>query len=425
MNMFFKSTSLSTVAISILLFFTGCDSSSSSTSAKDGLYIKAAVYDTNQTADVADDTLSIYFNRSVDINTSDENLSQDFDINGTGAFGEFVKLDYNDTMFHRLKITLDSNSIQFIPGVTNIALSNLSNLQNIFSLNNAEVTITSPRRLLKTGQSASYATNDDGQYQTGASRSYTSNGDGTVTDNVTGLIWQESDDGTLRDWNSSKNYCEALTTAGLSWQLPSMDQLIELSDKGVNSPAIDLAFSNTKNSEYWSADEYLASSRDDIWTVNFTHSRTNNPDVSATHYVRCVSIAKVQGEARYTRDATKQIVLDASTNLMWQDTPETISETATKTWSEAIGSCEQLELGGYSDWRLPNLNELNSITDKTTHGPAMNAEFQNRKSIRFWSSTTEDANQSNAWYSYFWCGCNDVQDKIAADNVRCVRSAER
>ncbi len=425
MNMFTKCTSLSIVTVSTLLFLTGCGGSSSSEPTKDSLYIKSAVYDTNETADITDDTLSIYFNRTVDINTSDENLSQSFDINGTGTFGEFVKLDYNDSMFHRLKITLDANSTQFVPGVTNIALSNLNKLQNIFSLNHAEVTVTSPRRLLKTGQSASYIAHDDGEYQTGETRSYTSNGDGTVTDDVTGLIWQESDDGVLRDWNSAKNYCEALTTASLTWQLPSMDQLIELSDKGTNSPAIDVAFNNTKNSEYWSADEYLASSADDIWTVNFANSRTNDPDKSLSHYVRCVNIAKVQGEARYTRDNTNQVVLDASTNLIWQDTPDTISDADKKTWSEAVDSCEQLDLGGYSDWRLPNLNELNSITDKMTHGPAMDKEFQNKKSNRFWSSTTEDANSSSAWYSYFYCGCNDVEDKTDANNVRCVRTAEK
>jgi len=418
-----KWTPLSVMAISTLLFLNGCGSSSDDTK-KDALYIKAAVYDTNQTSDVTDDTLSIYFNRTVDLNTSIAALQDEFDINGTGDFGDFVKVDYNDTMFHRLQITLDANSTQFIPGVTNIALSNLSNLENIFSINTSAVTITSPRNLLKTGQTASYIAYDDGEYQKGEARSYTSNGDGTVTDNVTGLIWQESDDGTLRDWNNAKSYCESLSTAGLTWQLPSMDQLIELSDKGTNNPAIDTAFNNTKDSEYWSADEYLGTERDDIWTVNFTNSRTNNPEKSVEHYVRCVNIAKVQGEARYTRDSTKQIVLDASTNLIWQDTPDTVSETAKKTWSEAVDSCQQLDLAGYDDWRLPNLNELNSITDKTTYGPAMDKEFQNRASVKFWSSTTEDANDSNGWYSYFWCGCNDVQDKTEKDNVRCVRSAE-
>jgi len=424
MNLLVKWIPVSIMTASAL-FLTGCGSSSSSKPTKDGLYIKAAVYDTNKTADITDDTLSIYFNRTVDINTSDENLSQSFDINGTGAFGNSVNLDYNDSMFHRLKITLDANSTKFIAGETNIALSNLNKLQNIFSLNHSNVIVTSPRRLHKTGQSVSYLAHDDGEYQTGESRSFTSNGDGTITDDVTGLVWQESDDDTLRDWDSAKRYCEALTTANLEWQLPSMDQLIELSDKGTHKPAIDSSFSDTKNSEYWSGDEYLATSRDDIWTVNFTNSRTNNPEKTVTHYVRCVNTPIVQGEARYTRNNAKQIVLDASTNLIWQDTADTVSDTAKKTWSEAVDKCEQLDLGGYSDWRLPNLNELNSITDKTTHGPAMDREFKNKKSTKFWSSTTEDANSSSAWYSYFWCGCNDVQDKTEKDNVRCVRSAEQ
>ncbi len=425
MYAFSKYISVSLVAASALILFSGCGGGSSKKdNTKDGLFIKAAVYDTNNTDTVSDDTLAIYFNRSIDMNTSAKELKKTFDIKGVGAFSDLVQIDYDDVMFHRLQIRMDANSTKFVPGRTTIALSKVGDLQNIFILNDAYVAITEPRKLLRTGQSISYSPNDDGTYQTGYVRSYTSNGDGTVTDNVTKLIWQESDDGTLRDWNSSVAYCEALTTAGLEWQLPSMDQLIELSDKGIHSPAIDTLFSSTKNSGYWSADEYLASSRDDIWTVNFQDSRTNNPEKISSRYVRCVHIPAIQPRAVYTRDASKEIVLDASTNLMWQDDAQTISADGKKTWNEAIEMCEQLAVGGYSDWRLPNLNELNSITDKTTYGPAMNKEFQNKKSVRFWSSTTEDANNSNAWYSYFWCGCNDVEDKNDKNNVRCVRSAE-
>jgi hypothetical protein len=41
--------------------------------------------------------------------------------------------------------------------------------------------------------------------------SFTVNGDGTVTDNVTGLMWQQEDDDTERKWEQAISYCEALS----------------------------------------------------------------------------------------------------------------------------------------------------------------------------------------------------------------------
>jgi len=421
MKSFVSTFTISIVSV-VSLFITGCGSSSSDTKA--GLFIKAAVYDTNNTATVSDDTLSIYFNRSVDFNTSKEALIKNFDINGSGDFGDLVVVDYNDSIFHRLKITLDANSTKFVPGSIKISLSSASELKKLFTLNKSPIIITSPRPLLKTGQTVSYAAHDDGRYQKGLSRDYTSNDDGTVTDNATGLIWQEADDGEPRDWNSSVDYCRTLERAGLDWRLPTADELIALSDKGTSSPAIDAIFSNTKNERYWSGTDYR-SVEDDAWTVDFNDSKTfSTYKETAIHYTRCVHSSDDSSRASYIRDDKNEVVLDASTNLMWQDTSDTIGVDDTKTWSDAIGSCEALTLGGYSDWRLPNLNELNSVTDKSTYGPAMDDEFKNKKTTRFWSSTTEEANSSKAWYSYFYCGCNGVVDKTQKHNVRCVRSVD-
>ncbi|MCB1159642.1 MAG: Ig-like domain-containing protein, partial [Leptospiraceae bacterium] len=44
---------------------------------------------------------------------------------------------------------------------------------------------------LKTGQTTSYAANDDGASQNGVARGYSDNGNGTVTDTATGLVWQK------------------------------------------------------------------------------------------------------------------------------------------------------------------------------------------------------------------------------------------
>lgn len=57
---------------------------------------------------------------------------------------------------------------------------------------------------------------------------------------------------------------------------------------------------------------------------------------------------------------------DLNSNLMWQKSPHS----SFRSWEESIAHCEELELAGYSDWRLPNVRELASIAEGKWHlGP--------------------------------------------------------
>lgn len=403
-----KSLSLLLVLSSSALLFLGCGGGSSSP-ALSQLSIESVVYDDNNTVAVEDDSLSIYFNRSIDINVTNvkEEISNNFDIDGLGELGSAVSADYNDTFFHRLKIMLDNNSTKFIAGETKISFASTNKWEGVFSVNKTPVTIIAPKVVLVVGQ---------GSY---------SEANGTVTDLNTGLVWEKEDNATETDWADANIYCEELELEGLTWRLPTIDELIGLTDKNASDPAIDPIFTNTKNSQYWTGSEYLGTATDDAWSVNFTNANTNNPDKNETHYVRCVSSDVTTTSSPYTRDSVNQVVLDTSTNLMWEDTPDTIDTNSNKGWEEAITQCEDLELAGYDDWRLPNINELDTITDKSTYGPAMSSEFKYRASLKFWSSTVEQTDSVNkAWYTYFWCGCNDFQEKTTASQVRCVRSVD-
>lgn len=59
-------------------------------------------------------------------------------------------------------------------------------------------------------------------------------------------------------------------------------------------------------------------------------------------------------------------VTDSSTGLVWQQ-----AEPGTMSWDSALAYCEGLSLTGANDWRLPNIKELESLTDDTRISPAL------------------------------------------------------
>ena len=125
-------------------------------------------------------------------------------------------------------------------------------------------------------------------------------------------------------------------------------------------------------------------------------------------------------QADYIRDDNKGVVLDTSTNLMWQDDVPSVQ----KTWIDAINYCESLTTGGYNDWRLPNFNELYMLADRSKYNPAISPVFKNVVSSVYWSSTTNVSYPDSAWYVYFHNGHGYWYNKYYSSYVRCVRDGQ-
>jgi len=126
--------------------------------------------------------------------------------------------------------------------------------------------------------------------------------------------------------------------------------------------------------------------------------------------------------ADFTRDDSTHIVTDNNTMLQWQD--DTNASSVSKTWTEAITHCETLSLGGYSNWRLPNFNELYFIADRSKRNPAMDSTFQNVSSNYYWSSTTVVGYGDGAWIVDFYDGGVGWGAKSNSHYVRCVRDGQ-
>ncbi|HTZ18611.1 MAG TPA: DUF1566 domain-containing protein, partial [Dissulfurispiraceae bacterium] len=138
---------------------------------------------------------------------------------------------------------------------------------------------------------------------------FTDNHDNTITDNVTGLLWQKCTLGlsgsdcatgaaTLYDQYSSSGACTAL---GSGWRVPTIYELRTIVDYGLNTvisynvykPAINATvFPATQANIYWSSTAH-ASSPNEAWYVNFTDGATYFDYKGNSYYVRCVKGQKV------------------------------------------------------------------------------------------------------------------------------------
>ncbi len=100
----------------------------------------------------------------------------------------------------------------------------------------------------------------------------------------------------------------------------------------------------------------------------------------------------------------QETVLDRLTDLVW--TQDANIGTFPCTWMEAfkqIAALNRDHYGGYTDWRLPNRNELRSLISYQTKKPALpdGHPFHNVFLGWYWSSTTAALHPAYAWSLHF------------------------
>ncbi len=121
---------------------------------------------------------------------------------------------------------------------------------------------------------------------------FVDNGDGTVTDNCTGLMWQQNTAPGTYDWQGALQYCENLELSEYdNWRLPNVRELQSIVDYGRFGPAIDPVFTATQIAFYWSSSSGPGSPHldtDEAWHVFFGIGSVYGTSKSALHYVRAV-----------------------------------------------------------------------------------------------------------------------------------------
>lgn len=126
-------------------------------------------------------------------------------------------------------------------------------------------------------------------------------------------------------------------------------------------------------------------------------------------------------------------VTDTKTNLMWmqcakgQEGPRCEGQAQDYMWDSAMSLPIQLNqrggFAGYTDWRLPTVQELHSLVRLDERPTICSEAFPNTPVDIFWSSTVVDAGRKEVWNVYFGSGSMGSNEGDNAYAVRLVRTA--
>lgn len=123
--------------------------------------------------------------------------------------------------------------------------------------------------------------------------SYTDNGDGTVTDKITGLMWQQASFGPS-NWAQAVAHCPTLTLGGYKdWRLPTRIELLSLVDYsvvfGTTLMVNSTYFPSLTDAYYWTSTVRANAPSSEAWVVNFTQGGSGDVDMALnTAYELCV-----------------------------------------------------------------------------------------------------------------------------------------
>jgi len=204
-----------------------------------------------------------------------------------------------------------------------------------------------------------------------------------------------------------------------TWRLPDRKELRSIVDHDKTDLTINSDyFPNTPVANYWTSSTYNNMNYS-AWYVYFFYGADFSSGKSNLYHVRAVSGPKSREKLIDNGNGT---VTDLSTGLMWQQA----TAPGSHSWQNALSYCEDLSLGGYTDWRLPTIKELDSIVDLKQQLPAIDIDyFPDTDSNEFyWTSTTYQRNAEYGYRIYFDYGGDGFFNKTDGGRVRAVRGGQ-
>ena len=277
-----------------------------------------------------------------------------------------------------------------------------------------------------TGQTGSYTSTfgEDNDYNINVP-SYTNNGNSTITDNITGLMWQQADGGEMTIENAII-YADNLVLGGFSdWRLPTPIESFSILNHQNNNPAMSNIFTASA-AEYWWTNKFQVGDATKVWSTNAgggigNHSKSETISAGGIKKFHAKAVRDVTTPTTISNHFTDNgngTITDNLTQLVWQK----VSNPNLFTWENALVYAEGLNLATASDWRLPNIKELQSLNDETVSNPSVNTTFfPTIGAHNYWSSTSLPNQTTKAWYWSTIFGVTTYDTKTNTNFVICVR----
>ena len=260
----------------------------------------------------------------------------------------------------------------------------------------------------------------------------------TVKDLNTKLEWKQSVSTEKYSWGDAVSYCENLEYGGHNdWRLPSPHEFLTIADRSRCYPAVDTAFFSEIScsiegscADLWTSEEYFTDSQEYAFRflsstgmISFVAKTSVVDDVVTNNrnYVMCVRGNELPEASFIVKPIGNDVVvIDIANRLMWQKSYET------KQYS-ALDYCNNLTYSGYSDWRLPNINELATLL-KYDMTEAPYSEFPDMPLGYFVSSTTfnkpSSSSEARQVFSVFTSGSISSISSNYEALIRCVSDTD-
>jgi hypothetical protein len=256
---------------------------------------------------------------------------------------------------------------------------------------------------------------------------------GIVIDHSTSLRWNYNASPTTfpLSWAEAFEYMAQLNRSrhhGIDdWRMPSRRELFSLISHQHINPALPEGhpFSDVFHGYYWTASECRRLA-DQAWYIHLGGGRIYRGMKASSYMVWPVAgLQPVDGQVSDRFVIKNSTARDRLTKRMWLKTFDRMDQPVK--WEKAFESITALNkknAGGYADWRLPNIRELESLVDLDRHSPALAVDHPFEHIAEgYWSATTSVYEKRYAWVFYPHDGAVGVGYKPMPDfcawTVRC------
>ncbi|MGM5483871.1 MAG: DUF1566 domain-containing protein [Nanobdellota archaeon] len=271
-------------------------------------------------------------------------------------------------------------------------------------------------------------------YDDGTAKSYTDQGDNVIKDDHTGLYWTKNES-TSVNRSEMIPYCNNLNQGGYSdWRLPN---IVEFTSVLGSDATMSSNLNPSPNGDTWASGNYwvstVAEEDGDYYYVYLTEDSFSSSqgefgcvDQSSDSAQKGVCVRgsttglSLTDTGKSFVDVGDGTVVDEDTGLVWQKGYSGSDDY----WNNSVAYCNDLELAGYADWRLPTVSEGITYIDYDESNYESNVFITG--SANYWTGTTEASAETHAYLF------NSVNGRVRTDpkdevdfglnvRARCVR----